>query len=546
MRHFDIQCSLPYAARSLCPVCRSVIDARVYEEQGKVFMGKSCPDHGPFRELLSSDAEFFLRLRRAHRDSAVPIQEPAGREGFDCPMACGLCPQHLSSPVMVNIDLTNRCNLRCPICFANAAVTGRVCELRWEQIARLLESVASIRPQPPSCVQFAGGEPTIHPDFIEAVRRAKSLGIAYVEVASNGLRFAQSFEFCQAASEAGLSQVYLQFDGVTDEVYRKTRGRPLFEIKQRAIENIARANMRTVLVPTLVRGLNDHQVGDIVRFAIDHLDAVSAISWQPVAITGRIDETRRMEMRYTTADLARDIQEQSGVAQMHRDWYPFSAVQPFIRLMEAATKQRYPHYSCHPNCGCATYLIVDRQTGKASPLPQFVDVQKTMDEMDRIAARIERHPWTTRFSVMQAMRLLRRHFHADLAPPGWGFEEFLKFVESFLQINEEQADKAAYMAELRRQRFSTLLMASMHFQDAYNFELDRVQRCVVLYAAPDGGLYPFCTWNSGPCHRLRVEEDLAAESRRHGFEDEPAAVARRERPKESVRSNAETVVARHG
>jgi len=231
---------------------------------------------------------------------------------------------------------------------------------------------------------------------------------------------------------------------------------------------------------------------------------------------------------------------------MHRDWYPFSAVQPFIRLMEAATKQRYPHYSCHPNCGCATYLIVDRQTGKASPLPQFVDVQKTMDEMDRIAARIERHPWTTRFSVMQAMRLLRRHFHADLAPPGWGFEEFLKFVESFLQINEEQADKAAYMAELRRQRFSTLLMASMHFQDAYNFELDRVQRCVVLYAAPDGGLYPFCTWNSGPCHRLRVEEDLAAESRRHGFEDEPAAVARRERPKESVRSNAETVVARHG
>lgn len=508
----DISEGLPYVTQSICPVCTQVIDAQVYEEQHRVFMSKRCPSHGAFRELLSSDVEFFLRMRNAHRDSPLPIRDPGGRDHMDCPMGCGLCSRHLSSPVMVNIDLTNRCNLNCPICFANANAAGRVCELTLDQITRILENVASIQPCRPSCVQFAGGEPTVHRDFVEAVRRAKSLGIGYVEVASNGLRFAQSFEFCQAASEAGLGQVYLQFDGVTDDIYRKTRGRPLMETKLKAIENIARANMRTVLVPTLVRGLNDHQVGDIVRFAIDHADAVSAISWQPVALTGRIDEARRLEMRYTTADLALDIEKQSGVARMHRDWYPFSVVQPFIRLMEATMKQSYPHYSCHPNCGCATYLVVDKQTRTAVPLPQFLDINETMDKLDRIAATIERHPWATRLSVMRAMRSLKKHFHADRAPQGWGFEEFREFLASFFTMGQEQADKAAHMAAMRCRRFGTLLMAAMHFQDAYNYELDRVRRCVILYGAPDGGLYPFCTWNSGPCHRIRVEEETAAAS----------------------------------
>jgi len=505
--------ALPYATRSVCPVCREVVAAEVYEEGGQVWMRKTCAAHGECRDVLSSDAAFFRRLRREHRDAPVPVANPGGRAGLDCPQACGLCGRHVSSPVMVNIDLTNRCNLNCPICFANANVVGRVYDLSLTQLDRMLEQIMALRPHPPSCVQFAGGEPTVHRDFLEAVRRTRAAGIGYIEVASNGLRFAQSLEFCQAASEAGLNQVYLQFDGVTDDVYVQCRGRPLLEMKLRAIENIARANMRTVLVPTVVRGLNDRQVGDIVRFALRHADAVSAISWQPVAITGRIAEQRRLEMRYTIADLARDIEEQSGVARMHGDWYPFSIVQPFIRLMEAATKQRYPHYSCHPNCGCATYLVVDKQTGQAKALSQFLDVAEIMDRVDHLADRTARHPWTTRLSVMQAMRSLRQHFHADRAPAGWGFDEFLAFVQSFFEISEQQADKAMYMARLRAQRHGTLLMTAMHFQDAYNFELDRVQRCVILYAAPDGQMYPFCTWNSGPCHRQRIEAEFAVARR---------------------------------
>jgi len=501
--------TLPYTARSICPACGIVIDAEVYEADGKVWMRKTCAEHGEFRDILSGDAQFFVNLRRAHRDAPVPVENPAGHPERECPEACGLCFRHVSSPAMVNIDLTNRCNLSCPICFANSNVVGRVCELTLEQIDRILETVMSIRPQPPSCVQFAGGEPTVHRDFIEAVRRARAAGVSYIEVASNGLRFARSFEFCQAASEAGLNQVYLQFDGVSDDIYLRSRGRPLLETKIQAIENIRRTNMRTVLVPTLVRGLNDHQIGDIVRFAIQRVDAISAISWQPVAITGRIDEGRRLEMRYTTADLARDIEQQSGIARMHGDWYPFSAVQPFIRLMEATTKQRYPHYSCHPNCGCATYVVVDKHQKTAKALPQFLDIDEIMNRVDQLASRTERYPWATRLWVMQAMRSLRQHFHEDRAPAGWDFDHFLAFIQSFFEMGTDQSNRASYMARLREQRHGTLLMAAMHFQDAYNYELARVQRCVVLYGAPDGGLYPFCTWNSGPCHRVRIEEQYA-------------------------------------
>lgn len=142
----------------------------------------------------------------------------------------------------------------------------------------------------------------------------------------------------------------------------------------------------------------------------------------------------------------------------------------------------------------------------------------TLDKMERLADRVERHPWTTRLSVMQAMRPLKKHFHDEWAPEGWWFEDFLAFARSFFEIGQEQADKAGHMAHLRERPTSILLMASMHFQDAYNYELARVQRCVVLYAASDGGLYPFCTWNSGPCHRFRIEQELAVAS--HSGRDE--------------------------
>lgn len=496
---------LPDTTKSLCPVCLDVIDAKLYKQDGQVLMSKSCAGHGTFNELISSDVKFFLKMRRTHYEMPVRVENPNCKNTSQCPNACGLCDQHLSTPVMVNVDLTNRCNMDCPICFANSNATGRLYEITLEQLDKMLDAAMDIRPHPPSCIQLAGGEPTIHRDFIEAVNRAKLRGFSYVQVATNGLRFAQSPEFCHAASEAGLDEVYLQFDGLDEDIYRKMRGRRLLDTKIRAIENIKKTNMQVVLVPTLVKGLNDHEVGEITRFAIRNVDVVTAISWQPVAITGRIDETKRRQIRYTTADLARDLEEQCGFIDMYRDWYPFSVVEPFIQLVEITTKQPQMHCSCHPHCGCATYLVIDKQKNAAVPLPAFLNIEPAMEALRELAARVEKHAWTKIFSLIQAKRLLKKHFHADRAPEGWGFDDFLEFVKSFVEFGDQHADKAAYASGLRKQRFRTLLMASMHFQDSYNYEIDRSRHCLILYAAPNGRFYPFCTWNSGPCHRYDVE-----------------------------------------
>jgi len=502
-------CEFPFPVESLCPVCLELIDGQLYEQDGQILMGKRCNKHGEFRELISTDAEFFKKIRRTHYEMPPGIDNPHCENESQCPNGCGLCEQHLSTPAMMNIDLTNRCNMNCPICFANSNTTGTLCEISLEQLDKMLADAMDIRPHRPSCLQLVGGEPTIHKDFIEVVRRAKSAGFTQVQIATNGILFAQDMEFTQATSQAGADEVYLQFDGLSDDVYRKIRGRPLVEIKLKAIENIGKTNMRIVLVPTIAKGLNDGQLGEITRFAVSNTDVISGISWQPVAITGRIDESKRREMRFTTADLARGLQEQCGFLDMYRDWYPFSVVMPFIRLMEITTGQAQMRTSCHPDCGCATYLIVDKQTNRATALPAFMDIEPAMEMLNKIVTRIENHPWTKKVSVLQAMNSLRQYFHEDRAPAGWGFDGFMEFVKSFVEFTTQHANKKVYMTSLKKKRFGTLLMASMHFQDVYNYQVDRSRHCIILYAAPNGRFYPFCTWNSGPCHRYAIEKEFS-------------------------------------
>jgi uncharacterized radical SAM superfamily Fe-S cluster-containing enzyme len=398
-----IRWELPDFTQSLCPVCLQVIDAELYENDGKIFMHKTCAVHGRFDELISSDSKFFKKLRQTHYEMPLGIENPNRTNTSGCPRECGLCTQHLSTPAMVNIDLTNRCNQKCPICFANANVSGRLYEITLDQLDKMLDVAVNIRPRSAPCLQYVGGEPTIYPHFFEALQRAKQRGFSQIQVASNGRRFAESLEFTQASADAGLDVIYLQFDGLDDEIYLKTRGRPLVETKLKAIENIKKSNMRIVLVPTIVKGVNDHHLGDILRFAIDNVDLIGGVSWQPVAITGRIDESKRLQMRFTTADLARCLQEQCGFPDMYRDWFPFSQITPFTRLLEILSGQPQMRYSCSPHCGCATYLVIDKQTKKTVPLPAFVDIVPAVEMLNKTADRIEKYPWLSNISVMRSL-----------------------------------------------------------------------------------------------------------------------------------------------
>ncbi|MCS6952311.1 MAG: radical SAM protein [Bryobacterales bacterium] len=489
---------LPKSTQSLCPECVRLVEARLFEEGGKVIMEKTCPEHGLYRDVVYSDVRLYLKMEEWHFGDNRGVENPAIPNATRCPEQCGLCSMHLSHTSLANIDLTNRCNLTCPVCFANANAAGYLYEPSFEQVRRMLQTLRNERPVAGRIVQFSGGEPTLYPRFLDAVRLARQMGFTHIQVATNGLRFAE-LEFAQACEQAGLHTLYLQFDGVTDDVYRRTRGRPLLETKLRVIENVRKVGLKICLVPTIVKGINDHQIGDIIRLAIDNIDVISAVSFQPVSFCGRISRQELEAKRFTQSDLAHAVHQQTGLCDPYEDWFPLACVAPFSRFLGALRGEEAPTLTPHPHCSMGTYLFVDPHK-RAVPVTRFVDVGGMMRDLDQLARRIPRQRIKL-FSKVRAWQALRRHFHADRAPEGLTFQRFLRTLQGF-------TDKRYGRGQLERKGYTykTLMVASMHFMDVYNYDVERVRRCVIHYAAPNGLLYPFCAYNAGPTFREKIEK----------------------------------------
>jgi len=490
---------LPRTIETLCPECAAIIPGRHFVEDGAVFTEKACPDHGHFRDCVNSDVLLYSKAAWWSFEEHPGQEFPHVRGARHCPSDCGLCDQHLSSPCLAQIDLTNRCNMRCPICFANAGVTGRVFEPDFDEVVRQLQILRDLRPTPCTAIQFTGGEPTIHPDFLEIVSAARRMGFSHIQIATNGLRLAES-DFALKAAEAGVHTLYLQFDGVGEEAYRQTRNFPgIWEKKLTAIENCRRAGIKVCLVPTILKGVNDDQVGEVFRFAVANIDAISAISYQPMSFSGRADYAERAAQRYTLGDLAHDIADASGASSL-RDMFPLSVVVPLSQILEALTGNPKVRPSCHPDCAFGTYFFVSPE-GRAYPFPQVIDIEGMFWEMNRIAADIRRRGRATWRDRLRVLGMFKRHFRKDAAPQGLTVKRFIRSLQGLVDKNLGRGDG-------ERLTYKTLLCAGMHFQDRYNYDVDRVKRCVILYSTP-AGVFPFCTHNCGPEYRQFTERDFA-------------------------------------
>lgn len=509
---------LPKTTESLCPECLQVIEARLFEERGAVYMEKTCAEHGEFRDKIYSDARLYLKMEQFEFGDNRGLENPQIPGAAKCPDDCGMCSLHTSHTVLSNVDLTNRCNLTCPVCFANANVAGYLYEPSFEQLRGMLRVLREQRPVPNRVVQFSGGEPTIYPRFHDAVRMAAEMGFTHIQVATNGILFAD-LEFAERAQEAGLHTLYLQFDGVTDDVYLRTRGVPLMEKKLAAIENCRKAGLKIVFVPTIVRGVNDHQIGEMIRLAIDNIDCVSGFSFQPVCFTGRINRRELEQKRYTQSDLAHDVARQTGLTDTYEDWFPLSCTSPFSKLLSGLQNYNRPNLTSHPHCAIGTYLYVDTETKQAVPITRFFDMPAMLREID-LLAREAKSARIKLFSKISAWQKLRKFYRPEFAPRGLTFERFLQTLQGMTdhRYGRGQGDGTF--------TYKTLLVAGMHFMDAYNYDIERVKRCVIHYSAPDGRVYPFCTYNSGPCYREKIERrfsvpfDLRAAKRAGGHGDE--------------------------
>ncbi len=489
---------LPKITQSLCPECLAVIEAREFEEEGKVFMEKTCPHHGYFKDLVYSDVKLYLKMEQWTFGDNRGLTNPAIPNATRCPEQCGLCSMHTSHTGLANVDLTNRCNMTCPVCFANANAAGYLYEPSFEQVRKMLQALRNERPVAGRIVQFSGGEPTIYPRFHDVLRLAREMGFSHIQAATNGIMF-NDLNFAVEAKEAGLHTLYLQFDGVCDDIYKRTRGESLWEKKLLTIENVRKADLRIVFVPTIVKGLNDHQIGDIVKLAIDNIDVMSGISFQPVTFTGRISRKEREAKRFTLPDVAKAVEEQTGLANAQEDWFPLACVTPFSRLLSALRGEETTSLTCHPHCSIGTYLYVDRETKQAVPITRFVDLGGMLQEIDMLARSADKTRLKL-FSKVKAWNALRKHFHEDRAPRGLTFTRFLGSLQGMMDKKfgrDEKYDDTSYKA---------LLVAGMHFMDSYNYDIERVKRCVIHYAAPNGLIYPFCAYNSGPVYREMIEK----------------------------------------
>jgi len=470
--------------KSICPECLKVLDTMIFEENGKVYIKKECPEHGFFQEVYWSDYEQYLRAERFRLDADV-LNIPRTKIVNGCPYDCGICPQHKSHTALAVVDVTNRCNLKCPVCFANAAATGYVYEPTKEEIRSMLENLRKNDPVPATALQFSGGEPTIRNDLFELIRVAKEVGFRHVEVNTNGLRLAQSVDYCTGLKAVGMSTVYLQFDGLTSEVYKFIRGIDLLNIKMKAIENCRKARINSiVLVVTLIKGVNDKQLGEIIRFAVQNFDVIRCVNVQPVSLCGRIPQREREKMRITIPDFMQLVEEQTNGKIKASDFYPVLTVVPISKAVGALKDKQYVEFTAHPHCGMATYLFVEK--ADIVPITRYVNVEKFIDIMKKV------YDDASKGSKNKAkLRLVGALGHIR-------FSFLRKYVWRVLREGSYEA-----LGDLQRK---AILLSAMHFMDPYNFDLERVQRCVIHYAVPDGHVIPFCTMNS--IHRPKVERKL--------------------------------------
>ncbi len=516
------QLGWPRETDSLCPKCvkdvrkailsgerdiRTLIDgkpgeikATICEEAGALKMVKTCPVHGRVEDVMSIDPAFTSRIERLYpgRDYLAPLS----------PLR-----EHGSSSVkygrgsVLTVDLTNRCNMMCDPCFMDANQVGYVHELAWDEVQKILDDSLTIQPRRQMSVQFSGGEPTLSPHFLRAVKYARDAGYFCVQSATNGIRFAQEPEFARQAKEAGLRIAYLQFDGVTNEANSHRKVGNLFDVKLRAIENLHAAGIDVVLVVTVVGGINDEQVGPIIDFAVANADKITVVSFQPVSFTGRdedISDELRATQRYTLSHLAHDVKKQTGATEPLRDWFPLSAMGPFSDLTDSllggAADWGSMKCGCHPNCGMGTILFVNKRTKEMIPLTAFLDLEQLLEDIQDVT---DAGGQPRALMLAQTALALLKNFDPDAAPAGYGFANLVKqFVSQTgnrgKRVGEFESDAAEFEWRL-------LFVAGMWFQDLFNYDFRRTEMCIIPYGTQAGEI-SFCAYNTGVGWRNVIEK----------------------------------------
>ncbi|MEW6295379.1 MAG: tetraether lipid synthase Tes [Candidatus Diapherotrites archaeon] len=501
---------LPLKTRSLCPDCKRVLDAEVYERDGAVFIKKDCPEHGSFDEVYYEDAEYYNFARKFATGSRSIENPNVGKaienNGSNCPNDCGLCKNHHTHTGLANIAVTNRCDLSCWYCFFFAKEGSAIYEPSIKQIVNMVKNLRNERPVGTNACQVTGGEPTLRKDIVEIVSAIKKEGYDHIQLNTHGINFAFNPELAKKLSGAGATTVYLSFDGTTPETNPKNH----YEIPL-ILDACRKGGLSIVLVPTLIRSVNDHNLGPIINFALNNLDIVRGVNFQPVSLVGRMPKTLRDKQRITIPGAIKKIEEQTNGMISMKDFFPVPCITPVSDFIEALTNQPQYKLSIHFACGAATYLFLDGD--RVVPITRFVDVEGFFEFLKEKTGEIEQGKNKALVTAKVLMKLG-------------------SFIDKKKQPKDLNLTKLLFNALVKHDydalgaiHNKTLFIGLMHFMDPYLYDQQRVERCDIHYAMPDGRIIPFCSFNVIPeIYRDKVQAQYSV----------PAEEWQKKNPKESI------------
>ncbi|WP_216207062.1 radical SAM protein [Amycolatopsis aidingensis] len=481
--------------KSICPVCKVVVDAQVNIRENKVYLRKRCKQHGPFEALVYGDAQAYLSSARFNKPGTIPLTfQTEVKDG--CPSDCGLCPEHKQHACLGIIEVNTACNLDCPICFADSGHQPDGYSITVEQCDRMLDVFVESEGEA-EVVMFSGGEPTIHKNILEFIDLAQAKPIRNVNLNTNGIRLATDRRFVAALGERngkgaaarsasvegdggrreGKSiNIYLQFDGFDERTHREIRGKDLRERKRQALDNCAEAGLTVTLVAAVERGLNEHELGDIIEFGLGH-PAVRSVSFQPVTHSGRHVEFDPLT-RLTNSDVLELI------ARQRPDWF--------------RTDDFFPVPCCFPTCRSITYLLTEGTPGEPGfgvvPIPRLLRVE---DYLDYVSNRV-----VPDYAIREALEKL---WSASAFPGTETTEDRLRATAEALDCADAcGVNLPGALAELTERAF---MIVVQDFQDPYTLNVKQLMKCCVEEITPDGRMIPFCAYNSvGYREQVRAQQ----------------------------------------
>ena len=437
------------SAVSICSTCLARVEAKILLKDDRVYLEKWCPEHGRERVLIADDADYYRKSREVFIKTPEMPRRFNTEQRWGCPYDCGLCPEHMQHSCLSLIEITDHCNLRCPICYADSG-PHRPGFRDLATVERMLDAVVANEGEP-DVVQISGGEPTLHPEFFAILDAAKRRPIRHLMVNTNGLRIAKEADFAARLKEYEPGfELYLQFDSLRDEVHQDLRGAKLSEVRKRALERLNEHDISTTLVVTVKKGLNDHELGEIVEFALKQ-PCVRGVTFQPIQAAGRLENYDPARDRLTLSEVRRRILEQTKTFEPD-DLIPVP---------------------CNPDCLAMAYAL---KLGDATvPLTRFVSPE-TLVAKGRNTIVVERD------------EALRAHVFELFATNHSPESQACSLSDLLCCLPSVQAPQEWNY----RNVFRILIM---QFIDAYSFDLRAVKKSCVHIAQPDGRLIPFDTFN---------------------------------------------------